>query len=592
MFILKEFIKGIVLRGENSDVSDNIEGALFHNKTDKKIRTFIDSAVREILTSNQAQTITNKTIDYNQNTFLNLPGGGGSAIAFSNIVVAGQGTVTATAASDSLNLIAGLNVTLVTDPVTKSVTINSIADSGSGAVSSVNGQTGAVTLTKTDVGLSNVDNTSDANKPISTATSTALSNKANINLSNLSSPVAIPSGVDLISEVTGITTFFRTKSKNVTTGDSGSTVLTTGDSSVGASGSCFLETGFASTASGQFQFLTGKSATGLSGQAVLSTGAIDTTSASIDNSSNTNSTGLISIFSGRIRNTANTNRTGAVSIATGSSDTTLGSGNLTINSGTVVSGAGSSGFMLINSGTNQGTGASGTLQFQSGSCTNAASSANTGSVFVFSGNNSGSGLSGGVFLRSGTSVNGASGQVDLNSGAPSGSGVSGNVRVFSGNTTSGNSGTVLVASGASTTGNSGDINITTGTGVQRGNLILSAKEISLNATTLYAENNAALVVSTLQTNVTTDIDLLKSGTVYHKILTASTTFQFLNIVSGKRFTVVVKNTTAGALTVNFPTTIQKAGMLQNTVNANSANIYEFVASDGEYYLISCITDMV
>lgn len=41
-----------------------------------------------------------------------------------------------------------------------------------GAVSSVAGRTGAVTLTKTDVGLANVDNTSDVNKPMSTATKT------------------------------------------------------------------------------------------------------------------------------------------------------------------------------------------------------------------------------------------------------------------------------------------------------------------------------------------------------------------------------------------------------------------------------------
>ena len=41
-------------------------------------------------------------------------------------------------------------------------------------VTSVAGRTGAVTLTKTDVGLGNVDNTSDANKPISTATQAAL----------------------------------------------------------------------------------------------------------------------------------------------------------------------------------------------------------------------------------------------------------------------------------------------------------------------------------------------------------------------------------------------------------------------------------
>ena len=47
-----------------------------------------------------------------------------------------------------------------------------------GIVISVNGRTGEVILTKTDVGLSNVDNTSDKNKPISTATQTALDSKA------------------------------------------------------------------------------------------------------------------------------------------------------------------------------------------------------------------------------------------------------------------------------------------------------------------------------------------------------------------------------------------------------------------------------
>lgn len=47
-----------------------------------------------------------------------------------------------------------------------------------GIVISVNGRTGEVILTKTDVGLSNVDNTSDKNKPVSTAQQAALDNKA------------------------------------------------------------------------------------------------------------------------------------------------------------------------------------------------------------------------------------------------------------------------------------------------------------------------------------------------------------------------------------------------------------------------------
>lgn len=56
-------------------------------------------------------------------------------------------------------------------------------------VSSVAGKTGAVTLSKTDVGLGNVDNTSDANKPVSTATQAALNLKqdALVNGTNIKS---------------------------------------------------------------------------------------------------------------------------------------------------------------------------------------------------------------------------------------------------------------------------------------------------------------------------------------------------------------------------------------------------------------------
>lgn len=53
-----------------------------------------------------------------------------------------------------------------------------VAGGGGGAVSSVNGETGAVVLDKADIGLGNVDNTSDANKPVSTATQTALDGKS------------------------------------------------------------------------------------------------------------------------------------------------------------------------------------------------------------------------------------------------------------------------------------------------------------------------------------------------------------------------------------------------------------------------------
>jgi len=53
-----------------------------------------------------------------------------------------------------------------------------VTGGGGGAVASVNGQTGIVVLAKADIGLGNVDNTSDANKPISSATQSALNLKA------------------------------------------------------------------------------------------------------------------------------------------------------------------------------------------------------------------------------------------------------------------------------------------------------------------------------------------------------------------------------------------------------------------------------
>lgn len=58
-----------------------------------------------------------------------------------------------------------------------------------GDVTSVAGRAGAVVLTSTDVGLANVDNTSDANKPVSTAQATAdaLNLKIAQNLADLAS---------------------------------------------------------------------------------------------------------------------------------------------------------------------------------------------------------------------------------------------------------------------------------------------------------------------------------------------------------------------------------------------------------------------
>jgi hypothetical protein len=76
----------------------------------------------------------------------------------------------------------GAYADLTGKPTIPTLTSQLTNDSGfltTNAVTSVAGKTGVVTLVKADVGLGNVDNTSDANKPISTATQTALNAKEN-----------------------------------------------------------------------------------------------------------------------------------------------------------------------------------------------------------------------------------------------------------------------------------------------------------------------------------------------------------------------------------------------------------------------------
>ena len=70
-------------------------------------------------------------------------------------------------------------------------------------VQSVAGKTGAVTLAKDDVGLGNVDNTSDLSKPISSATQTALNGKVDTSDSRLSTNLSYNASTRLLTSSTG-----------------------------------------------------------------------------------------------------------------------------------------------------------------------------------------------------------------------------------------------------------------------------------------------------------------------------------------------------------------------------------------------------
>lgn len=119
-------------------------------------------------------------------------------------------------------VVAGDNITLTYDNNADTVTIDA-----AGNVDSVNGQVGVVVLDKTDIGLGNVDNTSDANKPISSATQTALNGKqdtlvSGTNIKTINSNTLLGNG-DVVIDKTSIglgnvTNVDTTNASNISSG--------------------------------------------------------------------------------------------------------------------------------------------------------------------------------------------------------------------------------------------------------------------------------------------------------------------------------------------------------------------------------------
>lgn len=96
-------------------------------------------------------------------------------------------------------------------------------------VTSVAGKTGAVTLVKADVGLSNVDNTSDASKPVSTAQQTALDAKAPLASPALTGTPTAPTALASTNTTQIATTAFVKSQGYLTTAPVTSVAGKTGD---------------------------------------------------------------------------------------------------------------------------------------------------------------------------------------------------------------------------------------------------------------------------------------------------------------------------------------------------------------------------
>lgn len=67
----KQYPRGIILRADDVGV-DGIEGELKVGLTSKKFQVYLDGALRDIVSENQVQTLTNKTINADANTVSNL----------------------------------------------------------------------------------------------------------------------------------------------------------------------------------------------------------------------------------------------------------------------------------------------------------------------------------------------------------------------------------------------------------------------------------------------------------------------------------------------------------------------------------------
>lgn len=152
---------------------------------------------------------------------LNSGGGGGSSA---------WGSITGTLSSQT-DLQNALNLKLESGDNVSSL-LNDAGYITSNTVDSVNGLTGVVVLGKTEIGLGNVDNTSDANKPISTATQTGLNLKqdtlvSGTNIKTINSNTLLGSGNFVIDTSWGAITGTLSSQTDLATALDNTTLIST-----------------------------------------------------------------------------------------------------------------------------------------------------------------------------------------------------------------------------------------------------------------------------------------------------------------------------------------------------------------------------
>lgn len=180
------FTKGIVLNGETTNASDNIEGSLFVNSSDSRIRTYIQASLREVTLNDQSQTLTNKVLS--GNTAASLISGSGT------LTLNTTGTITVPNATDTLVGKATTD-TLTNKTLTGNTAVNLISGSGTMVLNT----TGTITLpnaTDTLVGKATTDTLT--NKTLTGNTAVNLISGAGTLVLNTSGTMTLPNATDTV----------------------------------------------------------------------------------------------------------------------------------------------------------------------------------------------------------------------------------------------------------------------------------------------------------------------------------------------------------------------------------------------------------
>ena len=482
--------------------------------------------------------------------------------------------------------------TLISGTNIKSINGNSILGSGdliiAGGVSSVNSQTGDVIITQADIGLSNVNNTSDANKPISTATQTALNLKydssnpagyitlaqvpadAVTSVNGLTGAVTIPTGnpisvKDEGTQITGSAASFNFTGAGVATSSDLSGNVTVSVSSAGDATTLIVEayndTG-ATIPKMSVVYINGSQ--GNLPKLALSLGDAEPTSSKtlgIVRSDISNMNNGFVVATGRLQD-LNTNIVGwnegdslwlSPSVAGAITNVKPTAPNHAVFIGTLIRKHPTQGVIEVK-------------------------------------------IQNGFELQElhNVAINGISdGQVIKYEYATS---LWKNVTLTKSDV------------GLSNVDNTSDANkpISTATAIalsgKQDSLGFTAENVSNKSTntslgtsdTLYPSQNAVKVYVDNATASVSYVDTIvpslnidwSSGTTFYKDISASSTFTFSNIIPGKTITLVVYNSSAIAVNVTLPTIKIEANALDTAVSATTANVYVFVSINGSVYASS------